>query len=461
MDYDDVLEYIVYLVENFMDIRDDIRENYLYVLVDEHQDSSGVQNSFLKAVWAGVDLPNLFVVGDDRQLIYGFSGANISYFEEFAHIFGKPKLIVLTENYRSTKTILSFADDLLQSSVVKEKLNSNKAGHDKINLGEFFYPRDEIIGAGLYFKDKINKGIDPAECALLVPRNYQVKTAIEILSYMGLPVSSGKNISLFSQKEADDFIRLLTIMVNPNDSITLSRTLLDKTSDIKPIDAHMFMKDNKLENLSINDLINSKNKDLFTENNSIHLWGKKLENWINKTQNEKLSNIINILGNEFLINTSKNNNELLTRVEIVRSFIHLAIMFEEKNRKANLETFLEYLKRLDSYNTHIELAKFGNDSGIKVMTLHKSKGLEYEAVWIAHMNEEILLSEKKGGFTLPEKIKEHMSKRSIEEAKRELYVAITRAKSFCNLSYSKEGYRGNAMELVSFCEIYRSYILIK
>ena len=83
------------------------------------------------------------------------------------------------------------------------------------------------------------------------------------------------------------------------------------------------------------------------------------------------------------------------------------------------------------------------------MTLHRSKGLEYECVWIAHMNEETLMSEKKGGFTLPENIKEHMNKRSIEMAKRELYVAITRAKEYCVLSYSDENYNGSSMELAN------------
>jgi DNA helicase-2/ATP-dependent DNA helicase PcrA len=159
--------------------------------------------------------------------------------------------------------------------------------------------------------------------------------------------------------------------------------------------------------------------------------------------------VVSYIGNELLINTSKGNDELLTRAEIVRSFMHQAMLFEEKNKKANLASFLEYLDRLESYGTHIELAKFGNNKGIKVMTLHKSKGLEYECVWVAHMNEETLMSEKKGGFVLPEKIKEHMNKRNIEMAKRELYVAITRAKEFCTLSYAVENYNGSVMELAS------------
>ncbi len=450
MDYDDVLEYAVRLVEGFEDVRNDIRENYLYVLVDEHQDSSGVQNSFLQAVWFETEMPNIFVVGDDRQLIYAFSGASLSYFEEFSHIFGKAKLIVLTENYRSTAPILSIADDLLKSSITSEKLNSNKDGANKIMLSGYSYPRDEIIGAGLYFKGKIEEGISPDECALLVPKNYHVRTAIQILNNMGLPVSNGKSLSLFSVVESDYLRRILNIIVNPSDVVSISNSILDKTSGTPYLEAHNFLRNTKGYNLTIEELVNFGSGDgLFAMENPISKWGKKLQTWVNELSGKSPSVIISHIGNELLIDTSKNNEELLNRVEVVRSFIHLATLFEEKNKKATLATFLEYIGRLESYNTHIELAKFGSDSGVKVMTLHKSKGMEYECVWVAHMNEETLMSEKRGGFTLPEKIKEHISKRSIEMAKRELYVAITRAKEFCTLSYAVENYNGSSMELAS------------
>src|SRR4029079_6159431 len=115
MDYDDVLSYAVRLAEISEDVRDTMRENYLYILVDEHQDSSGIQNAFLEAVWSETEKPNIFVVGDDRQLIYGFGGASLSYFEEFKTLFGRAELVTLTENYRSTFPILSLADELLKS----------------------------------------------------------------------------------------------------------------------------------------------------------------------------------------------------------------------------------------------------------------------------------------------------------------------------------------------------------
>ncbi len=447
MDYDDVLEYAVKLAEDFEDVRADIYENFLYVLVDEHQDSSGVQNNFIKAVWKETEKPNIFVVGDDRQLIYAFSGAKLSYFEEFAHFFGKAKLITLVENYRSTARILDLADDLLSSRVAKEKLHSNTKGTDKILLEEYSYPRDEMIGAGLYFKDKIAHGAKPEDCAILVPKNFHVRNAIQTLLDMGLPVSTGKSISLFSLRESQSLLRILHIMSEPFNSVLLSESLLDATSGVKPFDAHKFLKNTKPNNLSIEDLVSSGSSDgLFVTENAIANWGKTLKAWVDVPP-EKLSYVISKIGNEFLINHSKNHTELLRHVEVVRSFIHLAILFEQKNPNPHLKDFLEYIKRLESYGSHIGIATFSADTGINVMTLHKSKGLEYKHVWIGHMNEEVLMSGKKAGFTLPEKVKEHLHERDIENAKRELYVSITRAKETCVISYAAENYNGGEMEL--------------
>ncbi|MDP9249442.1 MAG: ATP-dependent helicase [bacterium] len=453
MDYDDILEYAVKLVEDFEDVRADVYEAYQYVLVDEHQDSSNVQNNFLKAVWQGTELPNIFVVGDDRQLIYGFSGASLSYFEEFAHIFGKAQLIILVENYRSTKNILSVADDLLQSAITKDKLKSNTKGEEKIYLGEYAYPRDEIVAAGLYFKDKIKQGLRPEDCALLVPKNYQVRNALEILTNLGLPVSAGKNISLFDVASAHSVLRVLNIIWSPFDAVSISETLLDKYSAVAAFSGHKFLKSVKADKLSIDDLIKSdESAGLFAGENPIAKWGNKLKNWINILSDERLSRTVSKIGKELLIDQAQTHEELIRNVEVVRSFIHLALLFEERHKNKRLKDFWQYLKRLESYGSHIGLATFGAKTGVQVMTLHKSKGLEYQAVWVAHMNQEVIMSEKKSGFTLPEKVKQRMSERDAASTKRELYVAITRAKESCNISYAQENYNGGGMELARIIE---------
>ncbi|MEK7228332.1 MAG: ATP-dependent DNA helicase [Patescibacteria group bacterium] len=448
MDYDDVLEYAVKIVENSEDARDDIREQYQYVLIDEHQDSSGVQNEFLKAVWQGVEKPNIFVVGDDRQLIYGFSGAKQSYFEEFGSLFGKAELITLSENYRSTEKILGLADELLQSTLTKEKLKSNKDGDDHIVLSEYYYERDEILGAGLFFKGQISNGGKPEECALLMPKNRHVRSAITILRDMGLPVSSIGGSSLFAFSEAQSVIRILKILSDPYDRVSLAESLLDETSGVAPLEAHTFLHANKSKLLNVDSLKNNRSQDgLFSGEGNIAKWGEKLSTWVETLTHERLSIIVGTIGNELLISKAESHDGLLSSVEIVRSFLHMAILWEEKHPTGTLSQFIEYVARLEEYGQSVELASFGGTRGIQVMTLHKSKGLEYENVWIAHMNEETLMSQKRQAFTLPEKVKEHISERDSASARRELYVAITRAKKICNISYAKQNYDGKELSL--------------
>lgn len=448
MDYDDVLSYAVKIVEQSEDAKNDIRESFQYVLIDEHQDSSGIQNAFLKAVWQDVEQPNIFVVGDDRQLIYGFSGASISYFEEFSTLFGKAQLITLSENYRSTEKILHLADDLLQSSITKDKLKSNTSGQEKISLLEYTYERDEIIGAGMFFKKQIERGHKPEDCALLVPKNRHVRSAISILEDMGLSVSRSGNVSVFSLTETQTILRLLKIISNPYDSISIAQSLLDETSNISPLEAHAFLHQQKGKDISLEILVNySKDQNLFSQGNNISAWGNKLSLWVNTLTNKRVGEIVSTIGNELLILKSTSHEELINSVEIVRTMLHTAMSWEEKNPFEGLSSFIEYLERLKEYNQSIELASFGASSGIQVMTLHRSKGLEYKNVWIAHMNEETLMSQKRQPFTLPESIKLHINERNVLSAKRELYVAITRAKEVCSISYAQKNYEGKVLEL--------------
>lgn len=450
MDYDDVLEYAVNIVELSEDARDDIRETYQYVLIDEHQDSSGVQNSFLKAVWKDVEQPNIFVVGDDRQLIYGFSGASLSYFEEFGTLFGKAQLITLSENYRSTEPILALADELLQSSVTKEKLRSNTKGSEKVILSEYAYERDEILGAALFFKEQIASGVQPEACALLVPKNRHARSAIGILRDVGLPVSSLSGQSLFSLSEAQSIIRVLAIIANPFDSVLLAESLLDSTSGIAPLLAHTALHQAKYKSLTIDDLKSYGSENgLFAGENDIAKWGTKLAGWIDALSHARISELVSTVGSELLIARSQSHESLLASTEIVRSFLHAAMVWEEKHPGGRLSEFVPYLKRLEEYGQSVEVASFGATSGIQVMTLHRSKGLEYKAVWIAHMNEETLMSQKRQAFTLPESVKAHINERDSAAARRELYVAITRAKEFCAISYAAQSYDGKPLSLAS------------
>ena len=421
----------------------------MYVLIDEHQDSSGLQNEFLQKVWGEEEKPNIFVVGDDRQLIYGFGGASFSYFEGFKNNFGKAKLITLIDNYRSTQTILDSAHTLLESKITKDKLVSHHKESHPLKLVECDYPRDEIISCALDIKNKVKDGLDLNDCAILVPKNKQIRSTVAILRDMGLPVASYDTLQFFDSEDALSLIRVLKIIANPYDAVALAESFFDKNSGIEPLDAHKFIKESDIKNFSIASLLENKKATLFPENKKTEIWIEKIKNWIQQAQKLDVHTLVQLVGEELLLDKAKNHDELLSRIEIIRTLVHLVLSQLEKKPKLKLAEFLEFLERIESYGENLPLALFNSDEGVKVLTLHASKGLEFDYVWIAHMDEGSLMSGKRNGFTLPDSVAEKIEKKDEEVAKRQLYVAITRAKRFCNISYAKHSYTGRDQDLAN------------
>lgn len=438
-DYDDILEALVFIVEESDEARSYIKENFLYVLIDEHQDSSGVQNEFLEKVWGGVEKPNIFVVGDDRQLIYGFGGASVEYFENFKNTFGKAKLITLLENYRSTQKILDSAHNLLESTITQGKLKTNHPESHALRLVEAYYPRDEIIICALEIKNKIKDGADPNDMAILVPKNRQVRSAMTILGDLGVPVAGGQMVDFFEVSETASLLRVLKIMADPSDNITFAGSFFDPISGISPLKAHEFIKSSKMREFSLLEI--KENNTLFNTESEVNAWIGKLKTWLSFSR-EPLYAFVQRVGGELLLGGAKSHEELMRGIEVLRTTLHLVLLESEKNPKLSLGDFLNFLDRVENYGANIPLAIFAPEDGVKVLTLHGSKGLEFDYVWIAHMDERSFSGSKIGGFSLPTSLKEKQEKRDETVLKRELYVAITRAKRFCTISYALQSYAG-------------------
>jgi DNA helicase-2/ATP-dependent DNA helicase PcrA len=441
MDYDDVLSFAVRLAEISEDVRATIQENYLYILVDEHQDSSGIQNAFLKAVWGNTESPNIFVVGDDRQLIYGFGGASLEHFVSFREAFGKAIEITLTENYRSTQTILDAAEALLTSSLASGKLNSNHPKNgEKITLLECGYPRDEIISITESIKQKITEGILPQDCAILVPKNYQVRNVVQTLRDVGLPVAASGTLSFFALPETKTVRNILSVLADPYNNVALGELLLDPVIGIPPLEAHAFLRGVNTRKLSLEDLL-ARGRTMLPTDPIAHL-GMRLSDFLSCSQTLGTYGLIQKIGQDLFFATPKEHEKLIREIEIIRTFIHLLSAERERDSNISLKEFLLYLTRLESYGHELPLAVFSGENGVRVLTLHGSKGLEFNSVYIAHIDDASLMKGKRFGFTLPESIEARMQIKDELAARRELYVAITRAKESCSISYSRYSYAG-------------------
>jgi DNA helicase-2/ATP-dependent DNA helicase PcrA len=442
LDYDDILENLVKIVEGSEDVLAQMRERYLYVLIDEHQDSSRVQNEFLKVVWGDVEKPDIFVVGDDRQLIYGFSGASIAYFEGFKKTFSGAKIIQLVDNYRSTQVILDASHALLQSVMSDKKLISQNKEHYPIKLVETGTQAEEIIAAGKDIENIQKTGINPSDCAILVPKNKQVRAALQILHTMDLPVASLEALDFFDQEEAQAFLRVLKIIHN-GDVPSLALSFFDKVSEVEPLQAHIFFTGQNMREFSMDKILEKTSPTLFGESEA-GKWTLKLAKWKNDAAKMSTEILVETIGQELFANKEEHN--LVTGEEIVNTVLGLLTKELEKNPNLRLADFIAYLEKLEFYAEPVPVVTLPKE-GIKVLTMHSSKGAEFEYVWIAHMDEHSLTSGKKMAFSLPESIKEKIEERDIDAIKRKLYVAITRAKRFCTLSYAAESEKGSGREL--------------
>ncbi len=481
MDYDDVLAYAVELAQISEDVRATLRENYLYVLVDEHQDSSGIQNAFLEAVWGGTEKPNIFVVGDDRQLIYGFAGSSLEHFTNFRTLFGKAKEITLIENYRSTQAILDAAESLLKSSIASDKLvsvhsrsfaPSGRKPEQKIQVFECDYPRDEILYIAREIKKKLDAGISPEQCAILVPKNHHVRSAVAILRDQGIPVSANGTVSFFTAPETKTIRDILKVIVDPYDNVALTSLMLDGAMNIPPIMTHKFLREVGTRKLSLFTLTEYGKSRLPTD--PIAHLSALLADFLECSNTLGLHSLVQKIGEEVFFPKSPigrsdepsqgdgfsqhslTHEKLIRRVEVIRTFIHLVEAQLEKPARLNGRSgghtaitptdFLSYLARLEEYGHEIPLAVFSADLGVRVLTLHGSKGLEFAHVYVAHLDESSLMKGHRLGFTLPEAVESRIEAKNELVARRELYVAITRAKESCTLSYSRHTYSGAELE---------------
>ncbi|MBI3306091.1 ATP-dependent helicase [Candidatus Nomurabacteria bacterium] len=436
IDYDDVLENLVKIVEKSEEVRAEIREKYLYILIDEHQDSSRVQNEFIARVWMDVEKPDIFVVGDDRQLIYGFSGASIEHFKSFRKTFPGAKLIPLLLNYRSTKVILDAAHTLLQSVMTEEKLVSVRKESHSIKLVEAETPREEIRAAAEDIRGKIGQGMRPDDCAVLLPKNAQVRDALEILHKEGVPIATFETLNIFDQKEMSALMRVLKI-IDSGDAPSLALSFFDEYSGILPLEAHAFLSDQKMREFSFDALVN-RSSSLFKES-AVEKWISKLSSWKKYYLDHDVKSLIQKIAEELF---APQEGGLISGKEIALSLFTLL----EGREDLTLHDFVSYLGRLELYGEMIPVLT-DKKKGARVLTMHASKGLEFDYVWIAHMDERSLGGGKKLSFTLPKKIRELIEEKDIDAVKRKLYVAITRAKRFCTLSYAGTSHKGAEQEL--------------
>lgn len=407
IDFDDLLILPLKLFKENPFVLKEYQEIYKYIFIDEYQDTNEPQYLLSKLISS--KYKNITVVGDADQAIFTWRGANYRNILNFEKDYKDAKVVVLEENYRSTKTILNAANNVIRNNKVRKEKNlwtENDEGN-KITYYKAFDEKDESYYVVKEIKKLLNENISPNDICVLYRANAQSRTIEEAFLSNAISYRIVGAYAFYNRKEIKDLMAYLKLIYNEKDDISLLRVINYPKRGIG---------NKSIENLSIKADVS--NKSLYEVIDS----GKELEfkNLIErmKKESEKLSltELIDYVLKESGIKESLESEKTLEadiRLENLEEFKSITKNFEESEGIVSLEDFLDEL----SLVSDVSEQKNETEEKVTLMTMHAVKGLEFDYVFVIGMEE--------GLFPHSNSME---SSDELEEERRLCYVAITRAK---------------------------------
>lgn len=464
-DYNDMLLKVIEKFESHPYLLQLIQEKFQYFLVDEHQDTNAAQNKIVELLAGYFANPNLFVVGDEKQAIFRFQGATLENFLYFKKRYPNAKLINLAENYRSTKTILDATHKVILNNPQSENILVSAEGLIKKSL----HPEENITIAKLstptmeqyWIAQKIRVLLQttPAhEIAVLGRNNRDLYPLVSVFDAEQIPyvLISDNNIldDLYIQK----FITLLKAISAPmrNEYIAqalfLSNFKLETLDVLRIIRERSVRKENIWDVLSGEEFINQTsfiNRDAL--NSFINLFTDKDTGFISIAKNERFDRVfVNVLNDSGLLQEVLANEY---SQEVLAKFTRL---YEEvkneigKNLRFSIDDFLKYIDLLNEHNISLKQNNYTAPHGmVRLMTVHKSKGLEFDYVFLTKAYSGHWGNQRKRGlnFQIPwEELGLRLGENSDDgnsDERRLFYVALTRARKNIFISYSQSSEDGS------------------
>ncbi len=432
LDFDDLLLLAVRLLRENGEVRTKYQKRFLYILVDEYQDTNGAQYQLTKLLAAGNR--NLCVVGDADQSIYGWRGADIRNILDFEKDFPDAVTIRLEQNYRSTKKILAAANAVIENNLnrkPKKLWTQNDDGEAIVT----YCASDERMEAAFIAQEILRlhqtQDISYGDFAILYRTNVQSRAIEEGFMRAGLPYTMVGGLKFYDRKEIRDLIAYLHVLYNPLDTLSLLRIInvpkrgLGDTSIAKLNDyaaAH---------DMSLFDVISS--PDVLTEIPGMTARTKKPLEAFTVMMFDLLGQLDAVPLSEFIEQIldatgyiraleAEDKPENQSRIENLQEFIGVAKDFERTSETPTVEEFLNHIALISD----IDDTDFA-DERVTLMTLHAAKGLEFPVVFMAGMEEGIFPHTR----TL-------MDDEELEEERRTCYVGITRAQKKLYMTYARQ-----------------------
>jgi DNA helicase-2/ATP-dependent DNA helicase PcrA len=480
-DFDDMINWVIKAFESNAALLANYQEKFLYILVDEYQDTSGTQNKLVQLLINYWDKPNVFVVGDDDQSIYRFQGANIENMLAFAESYQKNLLtVVLTQNYRSVQPVLDISKTLINKNTERLVQQIPGLSKDLVTakesikhlttppvIAEYATQRQEMIHLVIQIEQLLQQGVPAGKIAVLYKEH---KYGDELTTYCKLkniPVYSKRQLNLFDIPLAQKIILLLQYLseehhIPYSGDEKLFELLHADWFGIPPIDIaklsvavaqRNYKEDKTAIRQALYEKVHTPGKDLFSAppHQGLQQASNAIEKLIadvpNVTVQQLFENIIREAGVLNFIMQSPDKHWLLAVLTALFDFVKEETRRKPDIRLQQLVTVIELMKKEALPLKIVEVS--GNEKGVNLLTTHGSKGLEFEHVFVAGCNASFWEKKRKpgGGYSYPDTLFVSQPKQVEEEELRRLfYVALTRAELHLQISYSQFANDGKLLE---------------
>jgi DNA helicase II / ATP-dependent DNA helicase PcrA len=415
LDFGDLLLETAKLLSNNEEIRKNYQRRWKYLHIDEYQDTNKVQYVIVSLLASGHK--NIFVVGDVDQNIYSWRGANIRNILNFEKDFEKPKIIMLEQNYRSTKNIIEASNKIIEKNKNRydKKLFTTASRGEKIGAFTAYDEKEEAFFVANKSEQLIRQGIDPNEIAVLYRANFQSRNLEEAFLSKNIPYQV-LGVRFFERKEVKDVLSFIKAALNPESLSDVKRIINVPPRGIGKVTLLKMFSGKESE---LTPTIRRKVDDFKS------LLKKIREEIKNKKPKEVIKFIINVTGLEEKLKTGTEDD--LERLENIKELVSLGEKYNELESEDGILKLLEEAA-LASEQDSLEERSKKNKNGVKLMTIHASKGLEFEYVFITGLEDGLFPHNK----DFDDENKDE------EEERRLFYVALTRAKKKVCLTYAGE-----------------------
>lgn len=444
MDFDDLLVQTFMLFREHEEIRQRYAERFAYVLVDEYQDTNYAQQAIVMQLTK--ERQRVCVVGDDAQSIYSFRGANIDNILNFQKAYEGARLFKLEQNYRSTQLIVQAANSLIrhnQRQIHKDVYSHNEQG-EKLVLKPAYSDKEEAqIVCNDIKRFKRMDGCQYSDFAILYRTNSQSRSFEEFLRKENIPYRIYGGLSFYQRKEIKDVIAYFRVVANPNDEEAMKRIINYPARGIGDTTVSKIVEAANQHGVSLWTVIRQPvvfsldvNKGTITKLDNFR---QLIESWTTRIKEDAY-----LLGHDIIMQSGISRDiyagrepEDLSRQENLQEFVSGLQDFVETRREedrgdqVSLSDFLQEVSLL----TDLDSDNDDTQSKVTLMTIHSAKGLEFATVFIVGLEENI--------FPSPMCVN---TMRELEEERRLLYVAITRAEKRCIMTCAQNRWRYGKME---------------